>query len=166
MKPLYTEYTQKQSELQKTQKNLELYKKKMELLSSLKTQISSWAQSDIGEKVKKIGSSWNAGQIMSTIMISDYTKPNGLGTAPISIWSISINPGDKLPSGLSLGSVSFSVRADSTQSLIEYLTYLTKNAPRIFVIDNISLPIDTAVESSNEPISLSLTLGVYYYDER
>jgi ABC-type dipeptide/oligopeptide/nickel transport system permease component len=166
MKPLYTDYTQKQSELQKTQKDLESYKKKMELLMSLKTQISSWAQSDIWEKVKKMGSSWNPGQIMSTIMISEYTKPTGLGTAPITIGSISVNPGNKLPSGLSLGSVSFSVRAESVQILIDYLTYLTKNAPRIFVIDAISLPIDTRLETSNEPISLSLTLGVYYYDEQ
>ena len=50
--------------------------------------------------------------------------------------------------------------------MIAYITYLTQSAPYVFLIDEISLPIDTA--ASNDAIegglTLSLSLGVYYYE--
>jgi len=75
---------------------------KLNELKKLKESFSSGSLSTISAQVKKMATKWDTGHVMSTIMLSDFTKPDGLLPARISIGSISVNPGTVLPSGISL----------------------------------------------------------------
>lgn len=52
--------------------------------------------------------------------------------------------------------------------VIDYITYLTTNVPYAFTLDTINLPIDTApteaLNGNSGKLSLTLALGVYYYE--
>jgi hypothetical protein len=63
--------------------------------------------------------------------------------------------------------VSVGVSGSDMYSVIDYITYLTTTSPYAFTIDSISLPIDTDVTqalTNNGQYSLSLSLGLYYYE--
>ena len=164
LKPVYEASMDKSTQINTIQKDLLKSDAKLAELQKLKASFSSGSTSTISAQVKKMATKWDTGHVMSTIMLSDFTKPDGLLPARIAIGSISVNPWTVLPSGISLGSANFSVRATNLESLLWFLTYLTKNADMVFVIDSISLPLDTSDRSrENDEISLSLQLGVYYY---
>lgn len=64
-----------------------------------------------------------------------------------------------------MATVSLSLSADTPDQIVDYLTYLTTESAFAFTIDNISLPLDTGnIAASTTGISLSITLGVYYYE--
>jgi hypothetical protein len=117
-------------------------------------------------KVKKINQKWNTTDIMQRIMLTDFTKGGSLAPARISIGSISVTRGSKLPSGISLGSVNVAVKAATLTDMIDYITYLTTVSDTLFLLDSINLPIDTnpSDTSGDGGVSLSLQLGVYYYE--
>lgn len=144
------EKTETLSVLKKMQKELE--------------KTNTWT-SLLAEKVKRLDKKWNSADIISAVMLTDYTLSNSFTVPRISIGGISVSEGTKLPSGLSLGNVSVSVSATSLDAMIEFITYLTQKSPYVFTIDSISLPIDTGEpSSSSDGITLSLSLGVYYYE--
>ncbi len=164
LKPLYESYMDKEVKIHSVQKEVIKSQSKLDELMKLKTTLSSGSLSEASARVKKMWTKWDPAHIMSTILLSDFTKPNGLLPASVAIGSISVDPGTILPSGISLWSVSFALRATNLESLLSFLTYLTKNADMVFVINGISLPLDTSDRShENDEISLSLQLGIYYY---
>lgn len=55
------------------------------------------------------------------------------------------------------------ISARNTDEIVNYLTYLTKESPIAFILDDVNLPIHTA-DSSQETLSLPLVLGVYYFE--
>lgn len=98
-------------------------------------------------------------------MLNKYTKSTALTPAAINIWGISVSEGNKLPSGLSFGTVTMNISADSPEQIVDYITYLTTESSLPFTIDSINLPLDTANTNQNPTaISLSITLWVYYYE--
>lgn len=124
-------------------------------------------KNDLAQKVKKYSQSLDTATIMEQVMINKFTEGTKFNPAPIRIASINVGKGAKLPSGLSLATTSLALSADSVDSIVDYLTYLTTDSPLAFTIDNISLPLDTNPTSSvtgTTGVSLAITLGVYYYD--
>lgn len=70
-----------------------------------------------------------------------------------------MSEGNKLPSGLSFGTVTMNISADSPEQIVDYITYLTTESSLPFTIDSINLPLDTANTNQNPTaISLSITL--------
>jgi hypothetical protein len=126
---------------------------------------STWT-TDLVEKVNKLWKKWDTSEVMSVVMLNQFTMSNAITTPPISIGSISVDRWTKLPSWLSLWSVSFNVTAASLDDMIDFISYLTQSASYVFTIDSISLPIDTVEETgmSETWLSLSLSLGIYYYE--
>ena len=121
--------------------------------------------SDLKAQVDRYKNKFNTSDIMETVMVNRYTKETTLTPASIRVGAISIDPGRKLPSGLSLGTIGLSVSADTPDQIVDYLTYLTTESRLAFTIDSISLPLDTAnVAPTTTGFSLSITLGVYYYE--
>lgn len=93
-----------------------------------------------------------------TILDSLFATING-----ISIANISIAKGEKVPNGLSLANISLSLKAQDTNTLNNFLNYLTnsKTNKKSYIIKNLNFPLDT---TKNEPVSASLELGMYYFE--
>lgn len=83
--------------------------------------------------------------------------------ANVSISSITIGKGGKLPNGLSMADISLSLRAPNIATLNNYLDYLTekKENKKSYVIKNLSFPFDS---TKDESVNVSLSLGMYYFD--
>lgn len=56
-------------------------------------------------KIEKYNHSFNTSDIMEEVMINNFTKSTALTPASITIGSISVDKGKKLPNGLSLANV-------------------------------------------------------------
>ncbi|MBC7503725.1 hypothetical protein H7169_02040 [Candidatus Gracilibacteria bacterium] len=163
--PLYTSHADTRitiAGLEKTKLDKQL---KIDEVKRMQALFAGSGSSDLKAKVEKYNHRFNSSDIMETIMVNKYTTNTQLSPAQIAIGSISINEGKKLPSGLTLGSVGFTLSADTPDQVVDYLTYLTTNSPLAITIDTINLPLDTAGSlASSTAISLAITLGVYYYE--
>ncbi len=138
------------AELQEMQKNL--------------SQTTTWA-TELAKRIGKLSKKWDPGDVMAAVMLNDYTKTNAFTTANITIGSIAVDKWVKLPSGISLGSVSFQVTAISLDTMVDYITYLTQSVPYAFTINEVTLPLDsTDTNPSESGVTLALSLGVYYYE--
>jgi hypothetical protein len=127
--------------------------------------LASGSTNDIQQKIKKIDQKWDSANIMSAIVMNDFTRWTSVLAPHIAVGAISVNKWSKLVNGLSLGSVSFTVSALTIEDLIKFITYLSKESPFVFTIDGISLPLDTSLSNdTSTQISLSLTLWVYYFE--
>ena len=82
----------KSTQINTIQKDLLKSDAKLAELQKLKASFSSGSTSTISAQVKKMATKWDTGHVMSTIMLSDFTKPDGLLPARIAIGSISVNP--------------------------------------------------------------------------
>ncbi|MDD2693354.1 MAG: hypothetical protein PHY14_00300 [Candidatus Gracilibacteria bacterium] len=166
-KSIYLQYMEKSTTFTSVETNRESKVKMRDELLKIQAEFASRATTDIAKKVEKINKKFEASDIMETIMLNDFTK-TGVGTdAKIAIGSISVDKGAKLPSGLSLGHVSFNVSGTDMYDVIDYITYLTTNSSYAFTLDDIILPIDTAPSESltnGGKFSLSLSIGIYYYE--
>ena len=80
----------------------------------------------------------------------------------VNVGSVTINPGDRTPNGLSKATVAVSVTANDLDSFVSYLnTHNGENAPRRFLVEGLSLPLDTA--NPTGALTASLQLGMYYF---
>lgn len=93
-----------------------------------------------------------------TILDSLFATING-----ISIANISMAKWEKVPNGLSLANISLSFKAQDTNTLNNFLNYLTnsKTNKKSYIIKNLNFPLDT---TKNEPVSASLELSMYYFE--
>ncbi len=148
---LEAEYAQSESEYQK-------------LVALQATFASQSGATELSKKVEKIHQKWSDASIMSAVMLNEYTKGSDYINPKVVISNISLDPGKKLPSGLSLGTVNITLSADSIDRMVEYLTYLTTNSPYIFTLDTIDLPISAPSQRETGTIGISVALGVYYYE--
>lgn len=163
--PIYTTYVDTSIEISAIEKTKSEKEKKIGEIKAMQAMFAGSGSSEIKEKVKKYTHSFNTSDIMEAVMLNKFTRSTQLTPASIEIGTISIGKGTKLPSGLSLATVSVNVTGDTPDQIIEYITYLTTESNFAFTIDSISLPIDTASSTADAAkTSLSLSLGVYYYE--
>lgn len=167
-RPVLADYTAQDSEVQTLESDLSKKQVELTVLSDLQQQlISATSDSVLKKRVDRYGKKFNEADIMETVMLlPEQTRPNPNGTYNLMVKSFTVSKWSKLPSGLSLASVSVAIQAKDIATIIEYVTYLTQDAPMAFTIDSISLPIDTNPESATEAggYSLSLSLGMYYFE--
>lgn len=98
-----------------------------------------------------------AGQFREDQILESLFAVSGSG---VTIGAVSFQQGERLPSGISLGSVNISVQAENLtrfNSLIDDLT--GENAKRRYMIKALSFPYDT---NSASPIAATIQLGLYY----
>ena len=82
----------------------------------------------------------------------------------IIISSVSIAPGQTLPSGLSIADISLSLTAKDVTNLSRFLDYLTSPSnQKRYIIKSLSFPFDM---QKNTNIAVSLVLGMYYLNEK
>lgn len=167
-KPLYESYLVTVVEKNTLKKTLEEKEKVKNTLQDMKQQLErqGTGMTTMTEKVNRLSKKWDSADVMSTVMLNQFTLSNTLTSPRITIGNITTGKGWKLPSGLSLWTVTVDVSANTLTDMIEYITYLTQEAPYVFTIDEISLPLDTGSREDvmKQPITLSLSLGVYHYE--
>lgn len=163
--PQYMDHLDTSATLSVLEKTKAEKQKLVDEIKEMQTLFAGSGSSDFKTKVNKFNHRFNTSDIMEIVMLNKFTKSSALTPAAINIWGISVSPGNKLPSWLSLGSVSINISADSPTQIIDYITYLTTESALPFTIDGINLPLDTTNTSqSPTAISLSISLGVYYYE--
>lgn len=167
-RPVFSSYTDREAEIVKLEKKMTDATEEADALATLQKQLTEkWDTSEIKKKVLKYNHPYNEADIMEMVMVKPpQTQPNPDSTYNLIVKSFSIEKGKHLPSGLSLGNVSVSIEANSVDTIVSYLTYLTQNSPMAFTIDQITLPIDTRPDGTDKTqwLSLTLTLGIYYFD--
>jgi hypothetical protein len=144
LKPIYTDYLDTSTGLIRIEADQKAKEEKLKSLLAMKEEVSKSGSGELALKVKKINQKWDTSEIMKRIMLTDYSRSTSLAPTRISIGSISVTRGSKLPSGISLGSVNVSVKADTLADMIDYITYLTTASDTLFLLDSINLPIDTS----------------------
>ncbi len=165
MKPLYTDYLNREVKIATIEREKADKKKVLDGLIAMQKTFAASGVTDISAKVAKLNQKFDTSNIMSAVMLNDYTRPVVWTPSRIAISSIAIDKWHKLPSGLSLGTVNLSLSAISVDDMIDFITHLTQSSAFAFTIDSISLPIDTTVTTPPSTwVSLALTLGVYYYE--
>lgn len=163
--PAYISYTDKRIEIVSLEKTQQEKQTKIDEINKIRDLFSQTGSSDIKAKVQKYNHTFVPSDIMEIVMVNKFTKFSELTPAQVNIWGISVDKGRKLPSGLSLGSVSLTISADNSDQIIDYITYLTTESPLAFTIDSISLPLDTIVlPQDSTGLSINISLGVYYYE--
>lgn len=55
------------------------------------------------------------------------------------------------------------IKAANAEIIMSYLDYLTTKTNHYFSLNNINLPIDTNNTQAGSDVSISVTLGLYYY---
>ena len=166
MRPGYTAYIEKQGSLEAAHAEQLSKTEDLVTLKKLQSEFLSGGITELGKKIQKLDQKITTTELMRSVMINDYTRPNGSQTAAITVSSISVDTGKKLPNGLSLAQVQISIQGNSVSDIVNYITYLTQDANYSFILDEIALPIDTAPEDTalQSGFGLTLTLGVYYYE--
>lgn len=93
-----------------------------------------------------------------TIFNSLFSPINGINIA-----SISLSKGEKTPNGLSLATITLSLKTEDINSLSNFLNYLTNSKinKKSYIINSLNFPFDTV---KNDPVSVSLNLGMYYFE--
>ncbi|MDD2565290.1 MAG: hypothetical protein PHZ26_00980 [Candidatus Gracilibacteria bacterium] len=87
-----------------------------------------------------------------------YAKFDG-----VNINDISMDKGQKLPNGLSMANIGFSIDAKNIVELNKYLEYLTDKTSNVrFIIKNAAFPLNS--ENQNSTTQASLSLGMYYFE--
>lgn len=93
-----------------------------------------------------------------TIFDSLFAPING-----ISIANIALSKGEKSPNGLSLATISLSLKAQDVNTLNSFLDYLTNSKinKKSYIVKSLNFPLDT---TKNEAVPVSLELGMYYFE--
>ncbi len=163
--PLYINHVDTSIEISVLEKTKTEKQKKIDEIIAIQRLFTASGSSEIKSKVLKYNHAFDTSNIMEVVMLNKFTKDSLLSPAQVKIGAIAIDKGKKLPSGLSLANVSVMVSADTPDQIVSYITYLTTESPYAFTIDSITLPLDTAtLPQDNKGLSLSLSLGVYYYE--
>lgn len=79
--------------------------------------------------------------------------------------SIALDRGNKLPNGLSQGSVELGLRVGNQAVLLRYVNYLTsEKAKKRYVIKSMSFPFDST-SPKIEPFNVSISLGFTHHSK-
>ena len=98
-RPLYGAYLDKDVVLTRLTAEKEYKEKTLSALTTMEKSLSqgATASTDLIKKIKKISKKWDTSDIMSTVMLNKFTLTNQFNRANISIGSITVDPGSKLP---------------------------------------------------------------------
>jgi len=162
-RPLFSSYSDAQSQLESSQATLATKDAEYQKILTLESEVQQGGSGDVIELTQKIQQNFSQSDILETVMINDFTRSSALGAPQVVVESASVDPGAKLPSGISRATVTLSLRANSVDAIVSYLSYLTQDTSRAFILDNVNLPLDTQDTNTNTPVSVNVTLGVYYY---
>lgn len=165
LKPTYASYVEKQAVIASLDRDHVKLNVEYDNLKAIKDNIGSLLSPEKLARIEKLSKKFDTSDIMSTVLLNNYTKDSENESALISIASISVNQWKKLPNGLSLGTVSLSFQGKTIPDIINFITYLAQETDYIFTLDAISLPIDTAPDQTLAgSYGMSITLWVYYYE--
>lgn len=166
IKPMYLDYIETSASVSAEKIDLISKTAERDALLQIKNNSGSGISEALKTKVKQLDQKFVPSDLIAETMLNKFTDKDATGIAPITISSISVDKGSKLPSGLSLGHVNLSLQAPELENIIAYLTYLTTQSHFAFTLDDISLPLDTNPENGTVPTGYGLTisLGVYYYE--
>ncbi len=164
--PKYTSYMDTNIKISSLEQSLSEKQTKIDEIKKMQALFAGTGSNDIKSKVQKYNQKFDSSNIMEAFMLNKYTESSFLSPASIKIGNIAIDKWRKLPNGLSLASVSLTVTADNADQVIDYITYMTTESSLAVTIDNIALPLDTLQkpQDATTSLSLSLSLGVYYYE--
>lgn len=167
IRPMYATHTQRSTDRIALENQIESLSKEYNSLKNMSESIKNGnIASEVKAKIEKIKNPIKLNELYKTTMLNPLTIAEGINEPAITVSSVSIGEKQKLPNGLSLTSVSISVRGKTQSDIIQYITYLTKDTPYLFALDNISLPLDTRPDGEIEwASSLSFSLGAYSYEE-
>jgi hypothetical protein len=161
-RPIYMSYIEKKATTLKLENDYKNLSSEYESLLAIKNNTRA---DTISAQVEKISKKIDRADLMSTIMLNDYTKESLESGTRITISSMSLSDPAKLPNGLSLSTASISLQGRTVDEIIRYITYLTTESPYAFTLEDISLPIDTAPDDAIPGgYSMNLSLGVYSYE--
>lgn len=147
----YYTYLDNSTTLEQAKKENTDKKTVLDTLNSLKSRIAS--DETLKRTIDQFGQSFREDLILDSL----FTHMNG-----VSVASANISKGEKLPNGISIGTVSLSFRVDSITTLNSFLEYLTSDkSNKRYMIKSLSFPLDT---TKFEPFSVSAELGTYYID--
>lgn len=162
-RPMYQQHIEQNANLSKLESELRILEN--EYTSLLDVKNNSWTGKIDQELLKKILQKFDRPDIISAIMFNDYTKPLGGIDPRISIWNINVGDPSRLPNWLSLSTVSLWVQGKTVDEIVNYITYITRETPYAFTIENIALPIDTAPEwDIPDGYGMTLSFGLYTYE--
>lgn len=166
-RPMYGAYSASSSELLSLETQIEQKKSEYAKLQELEKSIQD-ETSPFASRIEKISQPFHEANILEAVMVNnDFTRKNPQGTSLISLGDVTLSPGTKLPNGLHMGTIHLSIISGSIDNIVGYLTYLTQNAPYAFVLDTITLPLNStptsSLENSQVSVSFQVTLGIYYY---
>lgn len=165
LKPTYASYVEKQAVIASLDRDHVKLNVEYDNLKAIKDNIGSLLSPEKLARIEKLSKKFDTSDIMSTVLLNNYTKDSENESALISIGAISVNQWKKLPNGLSLGAVSISFQGKTIPDIINFITYLAQETDYIFTLDAISLPIDTAPDQTLAgSYGMSITLWVYYYE--
>ncbi len=163
--PIYTKYVDTKTQIATLEKTQAEKQKKIDEIKAIQSLFAGSGSSDLKTKIQKYNRNFDSSTIMETIMLNKFTESTALTPGAIRIGAISLDKWKKLPSGLSIASASINISADTPDQMIDFITYLTTESPLAFTIDKINLPIDTGTApQNNNGLSLSLSLGIYYFE--
>lgn len=163
--PIYVTYVDKDIEISHLETQKSERQGKLDKITEIQAQFAGTGSSEIRDRVKKYDHAYNTSDIMEAVMVNKFTKSTTLTPASINIGSINIDKGKKLPNWLSMANISLAVSGDTSDQIIDYITYLATESKFAFTIDSITLPIDTTVsEQDGNSIALNISLWVYYYE--
>lgn len=162
--PTFSKYNDNSASLSNIESNLANKQAEFDKLKKIEADVQS-ENSPNSAFIKKISQDFVSTDILSAIMINNYTQPKlwVQAGAPIMITNISLDRWSALPIGIYQGKINMTITSNSVDSIVEYLSYLTNNTNFAFTINDITLPIDTLEITEAKTISLPISLGLYYY---
>lgn len=148
----YYQYMENKDTLASTTQEMQNKKLDLEALQVIAKNIES--DKAMSDNIERFAGAFREDAILDSL----FTPTTG-----VSISNVTMNKGEKLPSGLSEANISLSFQSQDITTLNTFLEYLTagKTNKKSYVIKNFSFPLDT---TKNEPIASTVELGMYYLD--
>ncbi len=145
-------YIEKKDALETSKKEMNEKKQALEKLQDMTKNIESNA--DLQSDIERYGSEFREDSIINSL----FTPINGVNIA-----NISMTKGEKTPNGLSIATISLSIKVQDIISLNNYLEFLTESKinKKSYIIKSLNFPLDT---TKDEPVSATLELGMYYFN--
>lgn len=145
-------YIEKKDTFETTKKELDEKKSTLVKLQNLEKSIES--NTELNNDIERFAGEFREDSIFNSI----FATINGINIA-----NISISKGEKSPNGLSIASISLSLKAQDSTALSNFLNYLTNSQvdKKSYIIKSLNFPFDS---TKNEPVSVSLELGMYYFE--
>ena len=91
LRPSYMNYLSAETNVATAQRMQTTKQNVLNELETMKKTFSASGNSLLAQKIAKLNKKWDSGDIMSAIMLNNYTKGSPIATAPINIGSIVVD---------------------------------------------------------------------------